>query len=173
MFIAPLDGNHERGGDAILANESKWVLIEFKRDKNSISDEIEKFTSYPDAKKELEPHDAHHILIYGEPNNNSIILQCQSYFSAKVTTVDKVLQSGTDKDHFINYLNKFVEFKNSSKGSVGGYGFVAGVSSDGTVTKCMKLSEFAEVLQLEAELTQKLQQQKRTQQRDSSPGIGR
>jgi hypothetical protein len=173
MFVAPLDGDHERGGDAILANESKWVLIEFKRDKNSISDEREKFTNYPNAKEELEPHDVHHVIIYGESSSDNLLLKCQRYFSEKAVAIEIALQSGVDKDSFLNYLQKFVEFKKSSKGGFGGYGFVAGISNDGTVTKCMKLSEFAEVLQLEAALKQKLQQQEHTQQRYLTPGMDR
>ncbi len=61
----------------------------------------------------------------------------------------RVLCSGVDQGKFITYLNKFVAYKKQSKSGSGGYGFVAGVSSDGKVTKCMTLSEFAEALNLE------------------------
>jgi len=173
MFVAPLDGNHEKGGDTILSNESKWVLIEFKRDKKSISDELEKFTNYADAKSELGSQDAHHVIIYGESLSGEFQLKCQQYFSEKPVSIEIALQSGTDKDKFLSYLKKFVAFKKNSQSGSGGYGFVAGISNDGTVTKCMKLSEFAEVLNLEMSLKQKLQQQERQQQSYLSPGMSR
>lgn len=63
-----------------------------------------------------------------------------------------------------------MEFKKTSKTGAGGYSFVAGVSHDGTVTKCMKVSEFAETLHLEKALQQKFQQKK--EQSYSGPSMG-
>ncbi|WP_285422953.1 hypothetical protein [Pseudomonas sp. efr-133-TYG-103a] len=158
MFIAPLDGDHEKAGDAIFANVNKWVLIEFKRDKSTIADEVGKFTNYESAKSALESIGSHHLIIYGVAENNNFLLRCRQYFSGKDVAIEQALVSGATKDSFINYLRKFVEFKKTSKSGAGGYSFVAGISRDGTVTKCMKVSEFAEALQLEKALQQKLQQ---------------
>lgn len=59
---------------------------------------------------------------------------------------------GAEKDDFINYLAKFVKYKKTSKSGSGSYSLVAGVSSDGKVTQCMMLSEFAEAFHLEKTL---------------------
>ena len=170
MFIAPLDGDHEKAGDAIFSNVNTWVLIEFKRDKRTISDEFEKFTNYDSAKNALEPIGSHHLIIYGEAVNGAFMLKCKQYFSGIDIPIERALISGTNKDSFINYLRRFVEFKKSSKSGSEGYSFVAGVSSDGAVTKCMKVSEFAEALQLEKALQQKLQQKQ--EQSYSGPSMG-
>lgn len=146
-FIAPLDGGHEKAGDAIFSNVNKWVLIEFKRDKRAISDEIGKFTNYTVAKSVLEPIGSHHLIIYGDIENYNFMLKSKQYFSGKEVAIEKALISGAEKDCFISYLNKFVEFKKTSKGGAGGYSFVAGVSSDGKVTTCVTVSEFEQVLQ--------------------------
>jgi len=170
MFIAPLDGDHEKAGDAIFSNVNTWVLIEFKRGKSTISDELEKFTNYELAKNSLEPIGSHHLIIYGDVENGNFKLKCKQYFSGKDVAIEHALVSGTKKDIFINYLKRFVEFKKTSKGGAGGYSFVAGVSSDGAVTKCMKVSEFAEALQLEQALQQRLQQKQ--EQSYSGPSMG-
>ena len=170
MFIAPLDGDHEKAGDAIFSNVNTWVLIEFKRDKNTILDEFKKFTNYESAKNALEPIGSHHLIIYGDVENDNFLLKCKQYFSGKDIPIEHALVSGTKKDSFINYLIRLVEFKKTSKGGASGYSFVAGVSSDGSVTKCMKVSEFAEALQLEQTLQQKLQQKQ--EQSYSGPSMG-
>lgn len=157
-FVAPLDGNHEKAGDAIFANVSNWILIEFKRDAKSINDEVVKFTNYEDAKFELESIGKHHLIIYGEPNGEDINLLSQEYFSKIKVPVDKVLSSGIPKTDFVVYLKKFVAHKKNSESGAGNFGLVAGVSNDGKVSKCMKLSEFGEAIALEQKLQKKLEQ---------------
>lgn len=90
MFIAPLDGNQEKGGDAIFANESSWILIEFKRNKESIGSEIKKFTNFSEAKKTLEPKGKHHLIIYGLEDNDELHLNSQEYFSGEKIDIKKV-----------------------------------------------------------------------------------
>jgi hypothetical protein len=173
MFIAPLDGSHEKAGDAIFSNVNAWVLIEFKRDKKAISDEFKKFTNYDLAKSTLEAIGNHHLIVYGDVENDSFLLRCKQYFSGSEVGIEDALVSGIEKDKFITYLKKLIEFKKSSKSGSGGYSFVAGVNADGAVTKCMKISEFAEALQLEQALQQKLQQQQEEQEQSySGPSMG-
>ncbi len=31
MILSPLDGEHEKAGDALLSNNEKWVILEFKK----------------------------------------------------------------------------------------------------------------------------------------------
>lgn len=168
MFVAPLDGNHEKAGDAIFSHESKWVLIEFKRNESSIEDEIQKFTNFAQARASLEQKGKHHLIIYGESTENEFSLSCQEYFSGTKVKIELALSSGVEKNDFILYLRDFVSFKKNSESGAGSYGFVAGVSNDGKVTKCMSLSEFAEALNLEAALVKRLQ--KTQEQSYSGPG---
>lgn len=63
--IAPLDGNHEKAGDNIFTQGSKWVLIEFKRSKADLESEKAKFINYDQAKDALSAFDSHYFLIYG------------------------------------------------------------------------------------------------------------
>ena len=170
MFIAPLDGKQEKAGDAIFANESSWVLIEFKRDKESIASEAEKFKNYPAAKKTLELIGTHHLIIFGESNGDQLSLKSQEYFSGKEVNIDQALWAGVEKKKFLEYLHKFIYLKKQAKSGTGGYSFVAGVSSDGKVTKCMKLSEFSQALNLEPELKQKLQKKPKKSQDQSFSG---
>lgn len=162
MFVAPLDGNHEKVGDVIFANESSWVLIEFKRDEKSITDELDKFVNYAEAQQEFQSIDQHHLIIYGDIINGKFDLGCKRYFSGKNISLDKALYSGVDKDKFLLYLKRFWAYKKQSKGGSGGYGFVAGISSDGKVTKCMTLSEFAEAMSLQKNLQRELEQRERS-----------
>lgn len=171
MFVAPLDGNHEKAGDAIFSHESKWVLIEFKRNKSSIEDEIQKFKSFANAKASLELRGKHHLIIYGDSTGNKFNLSCQEYFSGTKVDIGLALSSGVEKNDFVLYLRDFISFKKNSESGAGGYGFVAGISNDGKVTKCMSLSEFAEALKLEAPLVKRLQ--KAQEQKYSGPGFNR
>lgn len=171
MFIAPLDGDHEKAGDAIFSNVNAWVLIEFKRDISTINDELNKFTNYQLAKSELEHIGNHHLIIFGGIEGGDFELKCKQYFSRNDVEIIDALSSGTERDTFINYLERFVELKKTSKSGAGGYSFVAGVSNDGSVTKCMKVSEFAEALQLEQALQQKLNQKHEQSYSGSSMSI--
>ena len=167
MFITPLDGNQEKGDDAIFSNECKWVLIEFKRGQDSIDSEIKKFSDYHLAKKTLEAFGRHHLIIYGQSNDGEFSLSCQEYFSGLKVSLEEALLSGAQKGPFLAYLSKLVGLKKQSKSGTGGYSFVVGVSSTGKVTKCMKLSEFANALILERELKQKLQKRLEQSQEQS------
>jgi hypothetical protein len=172
MFIAPLDGNHEKAGDAIFSNENKWVLIEFKRDQSSVSDEENKFVNFSLARDILQSQGDHHLIIYGDAVDNDFEIKCQQYFSGVEVDINHALEAGVSKSLFLQYLNEFVKHKKGESGS-GGYSFVAGISSDGTVTKCMKLSEFAEALNLEKKMVKKLQQEQEISRGYSGPSLRR
>ena len=159
-FVAPLDGNHEKASDAIFSNDNHWVLIEFKKDKSSITSEQDKFEKYQEAKIELSSKDNHHIMVFGELNEetNNIDLHAQTYFSEKVISqIDETLKSGIETDEFKNYLDAFLKYKKGSlvEDGSGGYGFVAGVTSNGDITKCLTIEEFSKGVGISIELGQK------------------
>jgi len=173
-FVAPLDGNEEKAGDAIFSNNNYWVLIEFKKDKSSIASEQDKFENYYEAKKELSEKDTHHIIVYGKLNKESknIDLRAQTYFSEKdISQITKTLQYGIGTNEFKNYLDVFLKYKKGSKveGGSGGYSFVAGVTNDGQITKCLTLEEFSK----EVELSIKLKQEPTRSQSYTMKGPGR
>lgn len=154
MLICPLDGDHERAGDALFANADSWVLIEFKKDKEGISSEQDKFDNFPKAKAHFTERDQHHFLIYGAIDEaENFVLQSRTYFSGNERSTDSVLTSGIQQSQFISYLKEFIEFKKSSKASSGGFSYVAGVSSaSGRITKCLRLNEYARTLQMHYQL---------------------
>jgi hypothetical protein len=114
MFVAPLDGIEELAGDAIFCSKNKWILIEFKKDKASISDEKLKFEVlyFDKAKIALKDKDAHHFIVYGkagllaQSHQHSHIELCfQTYFSKTIkVTIGDMLQCGADLISFIDYV---------------------------------------------------------------------
>ncbi|CFQ34262.1 hypothetical protein [Yersinia aleksiciae] len=104
--IAPLDGNHEKAGDNIFTQGSKWVLIEFKRSKADLESEKAKFINYDQAKDALSAFDSHYFLIYGGLlNPGQFGLWAQTYFSGrKGICLDEVLNNAKGIKDFILYV---------------------------------------------------------------------
>jgi hypothetical protein len=147
MILSPLDGEQEKAGDALLSANEKWVILEFKKDFNSLDSEKKKYKDYDMAKTELSLIDSHHFLIYGQIDNNNFSLEGNTYFSREsVSNINDIFEAGKEKEEFISYLEKLIEHKSkiseSSGGSVGSYSFVAGISSNNKITSCMNLYEF-------------------------------
>jgi hypothetical protein len=158
LFLAPLDGNHERAGDAMFSSSNRWLLIEFKKDKDSISEEKRKFIQYERAKKELESSDGHHYIVYGhasEETPRKLGLCSQTYFSDRsCNKSDEILSSGTSYEKFADYIAKFTKFKKKLGGgggglSIGDYELVAGLNSDNNIVECLSLADFQHQLDLE------------------------
>lgn len=175
MILSPLDGEHEKAGDALLSNNEKWIILEFKKDFESLSSEKKKYKNYDLAKTELSPMDSHHFLIYGQINNNKFSLAGNTYFSDNsVSTIDEIFKAGKEKKEFISYLEKLIEHKSkiseSSGGSVGSYSFVAGISNNNKVTSCMNLYEFG--LDHGLKLEYKPEIKKEVKQEYSGPTMG-
>jgi len=157
-FIAPLDGAHERAGDAIFANSDRWLLLEFKKDQSSVYREREKFDNYDEAAYALRALDRHHLLVYGfEESDGSLGLTAMTYFShTERGNREEVLASGCRPGEFWTYLEKFSSFKKhtsshggSSSGGfeAGDYSMVMGVSNDGQATGCTTVAEFQKFYQ--------------------------
>nr|WP_290981137.1 hypothetical protein [Halomonas sp.] len=147
MILSPLDGEQEKAGDAFLSSNEKWVILEFKKDYQSLSSEKKKYKNYDDAAKALSPNDTHHFLIYGQVSDGAFGLAGKTYFSGKaVSKIKEIFEAGKNKEEFVSYLEKLIEYKTkldeASGGSVGGYSFVAGISADNKITSCMNLYEF-------------------------------
>lgn len=163
LFLAPLDGNHERAGDAMFSSSNRWVLIEFKKDKDSIREEKRKFIQYEQAKKELESSDGHHHMVYGhvskEKTPQKLDLHSQTYFSGRsCSKLQEILSSGISHEKFADYIAKFTKFKKEPGGgssdgdlSIGDYELVAGLNSDNKIVECLSLAEFQRQLDLEHE----------------------
>ncbi|WP_053160412.1 hypothetical protein [Pseudomonas protegens] len=116
-FLAPLDGNHEKAGDAILALQSTLVLIEFKRARKDLKSEASKFFNYDDAKRELRKKDNHHLLVYGAAQRKSSLgLVARTYFSAAEVELEKFAERGVELDAFKTYLKLFLYHKGRNGG---------------------------------------------------------
>lgn len=156
QFIAPLDGNEEIAGDALFSLANKWVLIEFKKNHDSIVSEKAKFTNYHAAHKELASVDAHHHIVFGFDRNKKLELSSKTYFSNRnCNGIEELLSSGTDFVSFSSYIKKFTSFKKVAKYSasgvmnIGNYSLVAGVNSNNEIVECSSLNEFQRELGLE------------------------
>jgi len=149
-FIAPLDGNEEKAGDAIFGKDANFILIEFKKDKHSIRDEQKKFSNFNSIRNDLSGKDEHHILIYGEINNQDLTLNARTYFSEKNVELGKEFSNGKSLEEFKKYLNIFLRSKKGLKteGGAGGYSLVAGVTREGNITKCLTLEAFSTEMSL-------------------------
>ena len=165
LFIAPLDGAHERAGDTIFSSNNRWVLIEFKKNAKSIATEKAKFDQYAIAHAALASIDDHHYIVYGDESKSIQRLQLysQTYFSATGSVPTKILNSGYEFDAFKQYVEQYTKFKKGSKGDSGGGGLsmdkftlVAGVNADNNTVVCLSLSEFQQQLGLENSQKQSL-----------------
>ncbi len=145
-FIAPLDGDEEKAGDAIFCDTEHYILIEFKKDFKSISNEYKKFVDFNKAKKLLVNEDDHHIIIYGEIINNDLDLKAQTYFSKKsLSKFDKIFKNGIESEKFRLYLDNFLSFKKTKKSKITSesYGLIAGVTNDGNISKFVTIDEYS------------------------------
>lgn len=120
-YLAPLDGDHEKAGDAIMAINTRLVLIEFKRSLGEVNSELEKFPNFPAARRALEGSDRHHFLVYGVAGKTSRLdLAVRTYFSGLEVEVKKITAKGKGYNSFSSYLNKFLKFKNPKGGGGAG-----------------------------------------------------
>lgn len=147
MILSPLDGAEEKAGDTLLGTNEKWIIIEFKKDIDSLESEKKKYKDYDAAKIELSPLDSHHFLIYGYINYGTFSLTGKTYFSSEhLSDISEIFQAAKEKNEFISYLDKLIKHKTkveeSSGGSIGGYSFVAGIGENNKITSCMNLYEF-------------------------------
>jgi hypothetical protein len=158
LFLAPLDGEHERAGDTIFSSNNRWVLIEFKKDAAAIRTEMDKFVRYSEAKAALSSSDSHHHIVFGKASSSSparLELCACTYFSEKNCDTLDILASGKTFPEFKGYVEQYIKFKKSPRGGGGtgmameDFALVAGVNADNNVVECLSLSEFQRQLGLE------------------------
>jgi len=158
LYLAPLDSNQERAGDAVFSSGNRWVLIEFKKNKASISTEKSKFISYTGAYATFSSRDDHHCIVYGQEGSKGstqfLDLRFQTYFSEKERNLADVLSSGIKYDAFKEYVAQYTKFKKTPKSGSGGgvtmdnLALVAGVNTDNKIVECLSLTEFQRQLDL-------------------------
>lgn len=150
-YLAPLDGDDERVGDAMFARDGRFTLLEFKKDFQSVDREKEKFRDYPRAKAALADRDAHHCLVFGAEDSAGFFLDCFTYFSrVKRGKVSDIFLHGLDPNQFSLYLKELTRFKDLSAEAAGGgraldlahYGLVVGVGTDGGARGAITLEEY-------------------------------
>lgn len=158
LFLAPLDGDHERAGDAIFSSKNRWVLIEFKKDLEAIRSEMEKFIQYSEAKAALLSSDSHHHIVFGLESSAPparLELCARTYFSGVGCDLNGILNSGQHFSEFRRYVETYIKFKKGPRGGGGTgiameeFALVAGVSADNNIVECLSLSEFQRQLGLE------------------------
>jgi len=137
-FAAPLSGIQEMAGDGIFSADAKLILVEFKRDFNSLKSEVDKFTCYDKAAKKLKGRDNHHFLVYGYVEKKELKLQARNYFAVKkIHPPLSILNKGLADSEFKEYLKDLITLKKVDKRSSSGtvapefLNTVIGLSSDG------------------------------------------
>lgn len=125
-FAAPLSGSLERGaGDAIFAEGSQFILIEFKAKKAGMASEDSKFKNYEDARRALDGSDGHHFFVYGRRKESRLELVATTYFSRRPPKGGNksallCLADGVEKDEFDKYLVTFLGHRESDERSKSG-----------------------------------------------------
>lgn len=116
--IAPLDGKEESSwGDALLQSNGLFLLIEFKRNENTLKSEEGKFGDYNKAKKELSKLKGSnsHYLIYGEVETE-FQLKAKKYFGGNDIEINDALNNGVSHADFKEYLDELAERRNKKTG---------------------------------------------------------
>ena len=145
-FISPLDGKHERAGDAILSFEDQFLLIEFKRDEDYQYSERIKYTDFNRAKRELQSSDHAHFVVYGFEENKNLHLAAQTYFSGNRVALKEMKKRGTCLKDFTEYVQALVSFKKKDRKdgtSSGGFSSVTVIQYSDVESKCMSFEEFS------------------------------
>lgn len=153
--LSPLDGSHERAGDALSASGNKWTIIEFKRDEGSFRDEKKKFVNFDEARDLLSDRGKHHLLVYGYESGDDIALGCKGYFSGTNIDIGRYSDWGTDQKSFMSYLDDLLRQKkqpsDASKpggggSGSGGFSSVAIIAKNESLNKvcCLSLGEYQE-----------------------------
>lgn len=149
-WVVPMGGNQESAlADALVQCDGKLLLIEFKRDVNSLDSEHEKYAveknaeiryfAYETAKAKMCLHKAvsGHGLIFGKLNAAKLELRAKPYWD----TVDSVEAlswcegNGVSVADFDDYLTELSGFRfaksDTSDGSTGSRSFVVAVGKSG------------------------------------------
>lgn len=176
FFIAPLDGDLEKAGDAKLKTLG-WVLIEFKRTAAAIRDEInDKFETgmFDKAKEKLGGHDGHHWFVIGFKNAyEKFDVMWKTYFSHQ--NKPDLFDSGIELNAFKKYVEDFISFKKKKPGDSGDEDFsmVLGICKDAKKICCVPLVEFVRESNLSLKSEAQQPQIERQQHRPSRPkGMG-
>lgn len=184
LFISPLDGNEEKAGDTILSNDNQWILIEFKRDSTSISNEQKKFESFHDAKLALQEKDGHHFIVYGIIIDGQFTIKAQTYFSEKGMRCDRLHNQGIDYNSFEKYIKQLLKYKkyfgnNSSGGRnniiekevVDKFAVIAGIKNN-KIVECISVQDYIRSLQVTIEHTAERSRTMSRRRDDYEMGMG-
>jgi hypothetical protein len=170
--IAPLAGNFERAGDALLRwDEYNWFLIEFKRDKPSFISENKKYLNEDGYFHEqlytlLEQvangrHDGNpepHYLVYASGvQNGRLMLHADRYWGPwckqDMFTIEPApsqdlqtnsVLTGVERYLFADYLLALMDAKSGGTGSVssGAFGVVMGIAKAGDDVVSISLDDY-------------------------------
>ena len=153
-IAAPLAGKKVEKwlGDLIEQIEDEFRLIEFKRDKESIKNEDEKYGKkrYLEACKNLIELDGakSHWLIYGEAVDNKLKLKYRNYLQEETQNSDFILNQSTDLASlkfsiFVEYVDALMQLRGNKEGGLSGL-VLAGVGNNQTTV--MDLTEFIQIM---------------------------
>ncbi|MEO8410391.1 MAG: hypothetical protein ABI478_07450 [Propionivibrio sp.] len=152
MFVwaAPLGGNAESAlADAVMNWDDDLLLIEFKRDVDSLKSEYKKYTLETDDKETNSAYEiakvvmckhkgvGGHGLIYGDQKDGKLLLRAIPYWDTNdaIDALKWCDESGVSANAFDEYLVALSAFRfatsDTSGGSSGSRSFVVGVGKEG------------------------------------------
>lgn len=181
----PLDGKQEQIGDLLVFNDSNMLIIEFKKDEESISSERSKFGSDEEWEEikntALNDYPIHnfHILMFAELKNENLLkLKAKTYWNHEHVNISDYNENSF-KEYIENHgktkdeLNEYLDFLFASKKSKNGGSGITAESlhncaivsiADGKI-KTLSLEEFIKGYNLE--LNKKLEEKPKNSQRRS------
>lgn len=157
--VMPLDGNREKAGDLLVFKDSNMLIIEFKRNEESLDSEQKKFSDWSKAKEEAKQHNSnkYHLLVYGElqKEKNELSLKAKEYWERN--DINELKFSESDFETYVKcngktfndlkrYLDFLIKHKTPTNGtdSSGGFSNCAIVGIAKGKVKTLSLNEFIE-----------------------------
>lgn len=158
-FAAPLAGNHEALGDAVLrALNAQWTLVEYKRAESDIRTELAKY-EYKDANFKTRValtfgnKDHPHFVVFGCCDENGVLdLRARHYWGRwtgvelirdRDVAVESISKYGLDYDRFEQYLSRLLHLKSrtgSGSTRIPQFDTVVGIADNSVTT--ITLSDF-------------------------------
>lgn len=152
-LASPLAGKHEKlGGDAVFAQASSFVLIEFKRSEAEIPTDESRFIDYEDAKSKLQEYGHHHFVfgVESDKHPGCFDLAAETYFGrTRHQSPFDCLKTGVAETEFRFYLERLSELKKEDGRSSSGHvspeaiSTVLGVSEGGKIVSAQSLYEYS------------------------------
>jgi hypothetical protein len=129
-FLAPLDGNVEQIGDAVIGKDSKFFIVEFKKTLSIEDSEYKKYNNGKDGYNRAKVacmkinKGLHHLIIGGKLSNlkKTLELEIRHYFDEKEipsNSIKKSLTHGVGQDILDQYILALINERSKEEHRLG------------------------------------------------------